>query len=77
MFDNLKTEMLRGGIKQYEMARVLHVSTKTVTNKMTGKSEFTRKEMFIIKKKYFPNCSIDYLFYRKKGTWYVNFDNFL
>lgn len=66
MFNNLKAEMARHEITQYEIAQALNVTIKTISNKMIGKSEFTRKEMFIIKSKYFSNYSIDYLFDMQK-----------
>lgn len=62
MFNNLHAEMARKKISQTQLADMLKLSTKTISNKMTGKSEFTRKEMFQIKKEYFNEYSIDYLF---------------
>lgn len=50
MFFNLRAEMARKHINQLEIAVVLGISVKSVSNKMNGKSEFTRKEMFLIKR---------------------------
>ncbi len=66
MFNNLKAEMVRNEIKQTEIATSLGISDKTMSNKMNGKSEFTRNEMFLIKRDFFPTYSIDYLFYIDK-----------
>ena len=48
MFFNLRAEMARKHINQLEIAVVLGISVKSVSNKMNGKSEFTRKEMFLM-----------------------------
>ena len=69
MFFNLRAEMARKHINQLEIAVVLGISVKSVSNKMNGKSEFTRKEMFLIKKTFFPECSTDYLFYVDKQVY--------
>ena len=46
--------MVRNEIKQTEIATSLGISDKTMSNKMNGKSEFTRNEMFLIKRDFFP-----------------------
>jgi len=40
----------------------LFKSEKTLNNKLTGRTEFTRIEMVLIKKNHFPNFSLEYLF---------------
>ena len=45
MFNNLLAEMARNRINQTQLAEVLHVSQKTVSNKLKGKSEFTLSEL--------------------------------
>lgn len=62
MFKNLKAEMARCDYTNEFLSQMLSINAKTVSNKMTGKAEWTRKEMFLIKKRLFPNCTVDYLF---------------
>lgn len=62
MFNNLKAEMTRFGIKSSDIAKVLGVTNRAISCKFTGKTEFTRIEMFKIRKELFPNYTLDYLF---------------
>jgi len=39
-----------------------NIQYDTLRNKMSGRTEFTREEMYRIKSKYFQEYSIDYLF---------------
>lgn len=60
---NLRAEMARIGIKQKDVAKLLGVSELTVSKKMNGKSSFTIDEAFLIKETFFPNFTVDYLFF--------------
>ncbi|MBS6295945.1 MAG: hypothetical protein KH416_07465 [Dialister sp.] len=62
MLRNLMAEMTRIGIYNKDIAAIISKDEKSVSNKILCKTEFTRKEMVAIKKAYFPNCSMDYLF---------------
>lgn len=62
MFNNLLAEMARNKITNEAIAFFLQITPNTISNKLSGKTEFTRKEMWLIRKEYFPNCTIDYLF---------------
>jgi len=62
-YPNLRAEMSRIGIKQIDIAKLLGVGEATISNKMKGKSKFDINEAFLIKKTFFPNLSLDYLFY--------------
>lgn len=62
MFPNLRAEMARKNINGKHLAGILKISYESVGNKINGKTEFTRLEMFKIKHEYFPDLSIDYLF---------------
>ena len=44
-----------------EVAKEIH-SLKSVYNKVNGLTEFTASEMLIIRKEFFPECSLEYLF---------------
>ena len=62
MFKNLLAEMARRDINNLDLSRLLNLTPNTISRKMTGKSEFTRKEMFTIKNNFFPELTIEYLF---------------
>ena len=61
-YPNLRAEMSRIGIKQADIAELLGIREVTVSKKMNGKSTFNIDEAFLIKKTFFPNLSLDYLF---------------
>lgn len=62
MLKNLIAEMAREGISYKELARIINRDETSVSNKICCKTEFTRREMVEIKKKLFPDCTLDYLF---------------
>ncbi len=62
MFMNLKIEMLKLGITNKDISKEIETSTKTTYNKLNGFSEFTRKEMYTIRDKFFKDKTIEYLF---------------
>lgn len=64
MFSNLKAEMARVALTMADLSidKELDLSYETIRNKFNGKTEWNNREMFLIKKKYFPNRSIEYLF---------------
>lgn len=63
MFLNLLKEMTRNKVKKYALANQLGISRTSLTNKLTGKNEFTLSEIDKIKA-IFPDCSYEYLFKR-------------
>lgn len=64
MFENLKAEMGRHGITMLDFSKnkKLDLSYETIRNKFSGKTEWTRKEMFIIQQDYFKDKTLEYLF---------------
>lgn len=64
MFENLKAEMSRKNltIMDFSKDEELNLSYETLRNKFSNKTEWNKREMWIIKKKYFPEKSIEYLF---------------
>ncbi|MBQ8299481.1 MAG: hypothetical protein IJX99_06430 [Clostridia bacterium] len=62
MFANLNAEMARNRVTNEDIAVCLEVTLNTVSNKISGKTEFTRKDMWKIREGFFPSLSIDYLF---------------
>lgn len=61
MFPNLKAEMVRKNIKAMDIAELLGITKDTMYNKLSGKSDFFRHEIFKIKE-LFPDCTLEYLF---------------
>ena len=67
MFENLKAEMARQDltIMDFSKDNDLDLSYETLRNKFSGKTEWQRREMWLIRKKYFQDKSIEYLFEQK------------
>jgi len=65
VYPNLEAEMARIGIKGKDLAKVLKVRDATIYDKLNGKFSFTLDEAMKIKKTFFPNHSIEYLFLKK------------
>ncbi len=62
MFPNLRAEMARKNIKYVAIAEILGISYDSVINKISGKTDFTRSEIFKIRDILFPDLSLEYLF---------------
>ncbi len=67
MFENLKAEMARKDltIMDFSKDEELNLSYETLRNKFSGRTEWNKREMWLIKKKYFKDKSIEYLFEQK------------
>ena len=68
MFQNLKVEMTRNNIQLKDMAKEIGLSYDALKNRFNGRTSFKRKELFLIKEKFFKNCSIEYLFEEHEKT---------
>lgn len=62
MYKNLRAELARTGKAYSDIAILIQTTNKTVSNKMCGKTEWTVKEMFLIKNSLFPSLTLEYLF---------------
>ena len=64
MLSNLEAEMARNNLRQIDLAVSVGVSPKTIFNKMSGKTEFTAKEMRVIQGMLprSKELTLDYLF---------------
>lgn len=62
MYRNLEAEMARNGITRKDISSFLNVRYATVVQKLSGKYRFKLDEAFTIKKKFFPELSLEYLF---------------
>lgn len=65
MFPNLNAEMSRIGLEQKDIAQVLTKGADGISLKFNGKRAWLLSEAKIIKSKFFPNLTIDYLFATK------------
>lgn len=67
MFENLKAEMARKGLTIMDLSKdtELNLSYETLRNKFSGKTEWNKREMFLLKKNYFQDKTIEYLFEQK------------
>lgn len=68
MFPNLEAEMARNKITQANLADILNVTPTTMSFKLSGRSSLSLKECVEIKRKVFPDKSLDYLFATNKTS---------
>ena len=66
MFANLFREMKLKKVSQDDIAQAISKTPTSVSRYMLGKSEFTYRQMVIIRDTFFNGLSLDYLF--KKET---------
>lgn len=62
MYCNLEAEIARKNINGKDIAKKLNISESNFSLKRTGKYKFKINECTLIKKEYFPDLTIDYLF---------------
>lgn len=62
MYPNLEAEMARKKLTNIEISKACDMTEKSFSNKRTGKTDFTLKEIKIIKQTFFPSCTLEYLF---------------
>lgn len=59
---NMKAEMTRYGVMQEDLANLLSMSRKNVNLKLNEKIPMTIAEGKIIRDRFFPKATLDYLF---------------
>ena len=62
MYGNLSSELRRKNIAKKVIADMLGCTEKTINNKMSGKTDFTISEAFMIHKNLLPEFDMDYIF---------------
>lgn len=72
MYCNLDAEMARNKKSQIDIAKILKISTSTLSDKMTGKRDFKLKECKKIIENVLPGYTIDYLFATQEGNQSAN-----
>lgn len=65
---NLMAEMARYGITIADIQRVLECSERTVRNKLNNERDFTVPEALKIRRVFFPNMTLEYLFATEPTT---------
>ena len=58
----LEYRMEQERVTRNDLKNLLQVSEKTIRNKLSGKTDFTWKEVKTIKNKYFPDDDLECLF---------------
>lgn len=67
LFKNLKAEMVRHNVKPKDIAELLQVRQATVYDKLNGHYDFSFNEALTIKRMFFPNYDLEYLFERQEN----------
>ncbi|QQK78189.1 XRE family transcriptional regulator [Salicibibacter cibarius] len=62
MLRNLRAELARRSILVKDVAELLNVRAATVSDKINGYYDFTYDEAYLVKRTYFPDINIEYLF---------------
>ncbi|MFZ0578388.1 MAG: XRE family transcriptional regulator [Psychrobacillus psychrotolerans] len=62
MLRNLKAEMARADVKGKDIAEFLKVRDATVYDKLNGHYAFSFNEALAIKRRFFPESELEYLF---------------
>lgn len=65
MLTNLKSAMWERHISGRKIADLLKIRPETVSDKILGKTDFTRAEMFLIHDTFFKDIDMAYLFREK------------
>lgn len=66
MLNNLENVRKDKGVSLVDMADVLGVRYQTVSDKIQGKYDFKFSEAVVIKKKFFPEYEIEFLFQEER-----------
>lgn len=69
---NLRKEMTQRGIEVRDIAQSLFMAESCVYQRIRGDANFTADDAIKVKRKFFPDLSVDYLFERKEHTYAYN-----
>lgn len=61
-YPNLASEIAKRGIKKKVIAESIGICGKSLWNKMCGRVPFTYPEVETIRKRFFPDLTLDFLF---------------
>ncbi len=65
---NLELEMVRFGVSNYDIQRILGCSPKTINNKLAERTEFSLDEAMKIRDAFFRGMQLEYLFAREEAA---------
>ena len=65
-FIKLQQKMIEIGKKKKDLALLLGISNNSVTNKLSGKNDFSLNEVILIQSNWFPKMSIEEIFETKE-----------
>lgn len=68
MYQNMLAVMEQKGLTIDAISKVLHVHRNTVSNKLTGKSEFTFAEACVLCDTLFPEYKPSFIFHRTNAA---------
>lgn len=68
MYKNLKKEMRDAGYTRRNVAQACGITERVLLYKLKGSSPFKSSEMFLIKEKFFPDKTLEYLFKNETDT---------
>ena len=68
MFQNLKAEMSRKGVKVIDIANLLGVTEKTASNYISRRTKIAWMDVLKIQRELFPEYDISYLFEMKQSA---------
>ena len=60
--NRLEALMRLKGVTQTEIAKLIGVSRQSVSKKISGKTDFKAKEMFLIQQTFFKEHSLEFIF---------------
>ena len=66
-YPNFVGEVAKRGIKKTAIAQAANMCTKTLRDKIIGKSEFTLPEAIAIRDTFFPDKDLEHLFAKDSG----------
>lgn len=64
MYQNMRAVMEQKGLTVDSLAKVLHLHRNTITNKLSGKSDFSYDEACVLCETLFPEYKPSYIFHR-------------
>lgn len=67
-YRNLKAEMKRNDLRVASVANAIHKSVSATSKNLNGKGQFSVEESLIIRNRFFPDCTMDYLFSTEKSA---------
>lgn len=65
--ENLLYEMSRHEVSPHRIAVLLGIEDHVVVSRISGDTEWIYKDAVLVRDTFFPECSLDYLFFSEKN----------